>query len=526
MSNSSVDTSESRSYPIIGAIRLAATPRAALRADPGSMLALLWTIAVALLLFTLLHQRGFDDPYITYRYTVNIAQGHGFVYNHGERVLSTTAPGYALLLVPAAWLGLPIPLVSNALGCLSLALGGLAFWLLGKTWKTYLLGSVGLILYPLCPLLLPTLGAETCLYVTLVLYGFLFYARGQLNATALMLAAAILVRADAVLAGAVMGLHFLIERRSPFPWRALIICGMLLLPWFVFAWLYFGAPLPVTLGAKQRQGMMAISQGFFEGLLALLRGYWRMPFYHLHVLVGLTGLIAVLARRPAWAILQAWNGVYIAAYTALGVTRYFWYYGPLAVGVVVLIATGVMVVYRLTRRVWRNGWAQIGIAVLLLALFLPQAYALYELSRVNDQRLPIYRTVGQWLYDQTPEEASVGTLEVGIIGYYAQRHMIDFAGLIQPETALQLGAMTTYEDAARWSFEHFRPDYLVLQEGHFSLLEQNAAFQAHCRPRETFEHAQYRGTLVVYECAWRSISGKHQGANAAAPAPDRPRGWP
>ncbi len=503
MSNPSADTPVSRSYRIGGAIKVPGVLSTALRADPGLALALLWTVVVVFVLFALLYERGFDDPYITYRYTVNIAQRHGFVYNHGERVLSTTAPGYALLLVPAAWLGLPIPLVSNALGCLSLALGGLAFWLLGKTWNTFFLSSTGLLLYPLCPLLLPTLGAETCLYVTLVLYGFLFYARGQLNATALVLAAAILVRADAVLAGAVMGLHFLIERRSPFPWRALIICGMLLLPWFVFAWLYFGAPLPVTLAAKQRQGMMAISQGFFEGLLALLHGYWRMPIYHLHFLVGLTGLISVLARRPAWAILLAWNGVYIAAYTALGVTRYFWYYGPLAVGTMVLVATGVMVVYRLTCRVWRKGWAQIGIAVLLLALFLPQAYALYELSRVNDQRVQIYRTVGQWLYDQTPVEASVGTLEVGIIGYYARRRMIDFAGLIQPETALQLGSMTTYEDAARWSFKHFQPDYLVLQAGHFVRLEQDAAFQAHCRSRETFEHTQYRGTLVVYECAWR-----------------------
>ena len=39
-----------------------------------------------------------DDAFITYRYAANFAQGHGLVYNRGEHVLGTTAPGYAMLL--------------------------------------------------------------------------------------------------------------------------------------------------------------------------------------------------------------------------------------------------------------------------------------------------------------------------------------------------------------------------------------------------------------------------------------------
>ena len=33
-----------------------------------------------------------DDAYITYRYARNLADGAGFVYNPGERVLGTTPP--------------------------------------------------------------------------------------------------------------------------------------------------------------------------------------------------------------------------------------------------------------------------------------------------------------------------------------------------------------------------------------------------------------------------------------------------
>ncbi len=39
--------------------------------------------------------RTIDDAYITYRYSQNILEGHGLVYNPGERVLGTTTPLYA-----------------------------------------------------------------------------------------------------------------------------------------------------------------------------------------------------------------------------------------------------------------------------------------------------------------------------------------------------------------------------------------------------------------------------------------------
>src|SRR5215210_2075718 len=57
-----------------------------------------------------------DDAYITFRYARNLAAGMGFVYNPGEAVLGTTTPGYTLLLVPAAWLGLDLDRVSWAVG--------------------------------------------------------------------------------------------------------------------------------------------------------------------------------------------------------------------------------------------------------------------------------------------------------------------------------------------------------------------------------------------------------------------------
>ena len=43
-------------------------------------------------------ERGSDDLFITYRYGDNLHKVVGFVYNPGERVLSTTTPMLVLIL--------------------------------------------------------------------------------------------------------------------------------------------------------------------------------------------------------------------------------------------------------------------------------------------------------------------------------------------------------------------------------------------------------------------------------------------
>ncbi|NJN65829.1 MAG: hypothetical protein HC884_03490 [Chloroflexaceae bacterium] len=226
-------------------------------------LAWLWTALVLVGLIGFYHARNFDDPYITYRYAANLAHGAGFVYNEGERVLSTTTPLYALVLALVAKAGVDIPLAGNVLGCISLALGGLAFWYLGKVWRTPLAGGVGLLLLPTSHLLMSTLGGEMPLVIALVLFGFLACAHQRIVWAAFLLALATLTRADGVLAAGSAGVSLLLTAlTSPAPWGRLwrtagaygVLYALFIAPWFLFSWGYFGSPLPGTLAAKQYQG--------------------------------------------------------------------------------------------------------------------------------------------------------------------------------------------------------------------------------------------------------------------------------
>ena len=68
---------------------------------------------------------NFDDPYITFRYARNWADGNGFVFNTGERVMGTTAPFYALILGAGALAGIDIPFLAGCMTVASIALVGI-----------------------------------------------------------------------------------------------------------------------------------------------------------------------------------------------------------------------------------------------------------------------------------------------------------------------------------------------------------------------------------------------------------------
>jgi hypothetical protein len=70
--------------------------------------------------------------------------------------------------------------------------------------------------------------------------------------------------------------------------------------------------------------------------------------------------------------------------------------------------------------------------------------------------------------------------EVGTVGYYAQRRIIDFYGLIQPEVAQHLADPT-------WAPQHYQPDYIVIHpDWYYAAL--GPWFAQQYRPVKTFTY--------------------------------------
>lgn len=453
---------------------------------------------------------AYDDPFITYRYAYNLAHGLGFVYNPSERILSTTTPLFTLLLVPFSLLNFDLSRVAVFFGAISISSGGLLLWYLASSWKPALVGWAGIALYTTFPLLYATLGSETPIYITFCLGSFMFYARQRYNWTAVFCSLATLTRPDGILVPLILAIDFLLRDRQSIPWKPVLLFLGLTLPWFIFAWLYFGSPIPVTLIAKQHQGGMSISLPFARGFLYWARGYAQQWFYWVEATLAFLGFVYLLWREHQWMPLISWTICYFIAYSILGVSRYHWYYAPLLPGYVILVGIGgyaisanLSFVRKLSLVDNHSGDIVLTVSVIaaILVFSIGQGSSLLKLRNLPDKRVSIYKDIGTWLTENTPPNALVGALEVGIIGYYSHRPMLDFAGLIQPDIAQQLKFNTTYDDVALWAVENKRPDYLVLHSGGFPKVEQSYVAQyCHLVKRFPKEPYGYSSDMDMYAC--------------------------
>ena len=465
-----------------------------------------YVLLVTAILFVSFKDRVSDDPYITYRYAYNLVNRSVLEFNPGERVLSTTTPLFTLLLALSTILWHDIPHIAILIGAVSLPLGGICFYLLSTRWGNSAVGWTGLALYPGFLLLVSLLGFEHPLYLAFCLAAFVSFAGQNWMLTAVFAALASVTRPDGFLLSIVLACgYWILYHKAGFPWKALALFAAIVLPWYGFAWIYYGSPIPNTLFAKQQQGAMMISQRFSSGILTFGAAYAKSWPYLIEIGLAFTGLVNLILRARKWVIILVWAVIYYLAYSLLGVSRYPWYYAPLIPGLLILVGLGIdglqYLAARSLPRFNRVRFPQILTITLISILFVGQMLWLYNLRSQPDQRGITYRQAGEWIKENLPPESTVGALEVGVLGYYSDRNMIDFAGLIQPEVARHLTPQSTYQDSAFWSIKHYHPAYFVLYKGQFPLIEKTYAANK-CQKIKVFrttldsEPAQ----LIIYSC--------------------------
>lgn len=447
---------------------------------------------------------SYDDAFITYRYAYNLATGHGYVYNPGERYLGTTAPLYGLLLALLGW-GHPdaIPLLGSAVSGVALTLTGLALLWMGRQAGQTVCGFLAGVFYIVNLLPATTFGGEMIFQVMLIAWAFVLYRQGRTMASAALLAAAVLTRPDALAAVVVIAAHSWVFRRARLRREGLFFV-LLLLPFLLACRAYYGTFLPETIGSKVAQVQSGVFPAFWSGVIASRHDLTtQAPDTGGFLFLAAVGLffVARLRMRPAadggrraldlrviadrrfgfWLLPLCWVSLYVVSYVALDAPFYFWYLVPVCLGVSLLAATGLAALTDFVaghwQRLWRvpdHHWIAVLPAVLALALlvrpvasqfsygqrFARSARTVSASGGVNVPdifaRESLYRAVGLWLKANTPPDASVGYLEIGYIGYYSQRRIIDPLGLVNPGVTPHVAARDF-----GWAFQTYRPDYIV-----------------------------------------------------------------
>ena len=386
--------------------------------------------------------RAPDDIYISYRYARNLAEGKGFAFNPGERVFGLSDPGVAVLLAAGhASTGISIPVLGSILtGAALLAIA--AILLIEAARRGFFWEGIG--------------GGTL-----LVTSSYLWFAQGSgpLVALALLVAAGFLVARKPWLAGVLGG--FAVWCRPD----ALLGCFVILLlmrrdrgrclrfgaaaagivaAGVLAAWIYFGAPLPGTLAVKQSFGALNPAQflgwsGFWKRALDLFAGF-EGDRMRVLLALGFAGTVFLYrALGLVGRLLVVYAAVAVLFYGIVRVSFAVWY---VTVPVAVLLASSSFAVGALAR--WMNrrlpGKPLMGTgaaAALYLIAAVPAFAATLHTVRepaAKDWRRVAYRAVGEWLAVHSPPDADVAFDEVGILGFYSDRRILDLIGLVSPVT--------------------------------------------------------------------------------------------
>lgn len=431
-----------------------------------------------------------DDAFITYRYAANLAQGRGFVFNPGERVLGTTTPLYTLILafIGLFWSNLPAASFLLNVGSILLSAWLVYLLLAEKTSSSMAVWGAAAFLY--FPFFYRVLGMETNLVILLIMAGFYAFARGR---PALAFAAsglAVLTRMECVLAAAVLGLALL--RRRDF--RALIRGAAsflaVVLPWFVFSAAYFGRLLPNTFYAKTLGGH---PEGFFSQIPQALADLFTLKFGRVFflsgfgaylrdniqdyaawvVLFGLFFLVGLFRSFRHW-LLRAhflWVVLYVAAYAVIRPPRFIWYYVLPLAAVPLFMAAGIDRLGELAR-------PKVGPRLSTgLTACLAAGLCFFSLKNNYDfffsrwlskgsaflERYDAYRDIAAYVRTNIPADKSIAMEEIGIVGYGIPNRVWDLFMLIHlPKPGSYTARLPDIPERIPVLIEGMDPDYVLL----------------------------------------------------------------
>jgi len=415
-----------------------------------------------------------EDALITFRFAKNLANGAGFVYNSGEKVMGTTTPLFTLLLgLWAALISKDLIFGARVINLIT-SISSLFFLFLAlrKIRATNFQQIAVLFIFSLSVKLikLEVGGMETSLAIFLMIASWYFFLSRRLVWTSIFLGLLVLTRLDLFM----WPISILFIEMISSPKKSLrmgIIVFLVVLPWLVFSTNYFGSPIPHTIDAKWVAYIKNSKSPFLSHLMVIVNFISPFNQYKDHIL---------LRNILAWItlIVAAWQSVYelrekkltlIVLFILLDVTRLVFtratffnrYFAPLLVTILILFGMGIGNLWESTRISSFRIRSMFSITLILLAVtgLIFGGYESIQIKKGQEYRHDkSLKRVGIWLNQYSLPSSTVLLEPLGYIGYYSDRYIIDEVGLVSPEIV----ALKKLGVSADEYFLIFMPDYYVL----------------------------------------------------------------
>ncbi len=399
-----------------------------------------------------------DDSWIHQTYGRNLGTLGEWSFLPGQPSAASTSPLYTVILAVGYWLGIDFRLWTHALGGAALALTGILGVLLAKRLmpenrRAWLIGLALVSAWHL--IWAAASGMETALFslLTLVMIAFIsqletLTIRGGVvfGAIAGLL---MLTRPEGVMLAGLAGIALVIGfvrkagilRVLVFFAAAAAIFAVMTAPYFVYNLNLTGGLLPNTAAAKRSQAAALFELGYGERLIRmivpLLAGGQMLLIPGWFVFVVNSLRRGETKHRAVRWLLIAWGIGLIALYAAwlpLDM-QHGRYVIPALPALITAGVVGTLEWVRASRRSLMGRVSSGGVsmsAVLVFAvfaLFLGRETYVRDVAIIDGDMV----TVAAWVAENIPEGTRIAIHDIGAVGYFAPRPMLDIGGLISPE---------------------------------------------------------------------------------------------
>jgi len=433
-------------------------------------------------------------------------------------VLGTTTPLYtALLALAGLFFGgsqAPFPVIAVALNSVFDAITVALLLRLGNRLGFPRAGVAAALTWAIQPFSVTFAigGMETSLFICLLTATVWAYLEEHEGMAALLASLSLLTRPDAVLLVGALALDWLIRivrapgRRSSPWWRVPVAFSLPLIAWTLFAWGYYGTPIPHSVAAKEVAYLMPPK----AALIRLIQHY-ATPFLG-HETFGIpwigVGLIlypflfvigarsALQRSRQLWAwVLYPW--LYFAAFALANPLIFRWYLAPPLTPYLFFIWIGLDTLLNASPRLQRTYTALIMVIPLLL---LVRGWELHP-DHGPDRPAPrmawfqleiLYQQAAETLTSYLQPGDTLAAADIGTLGYYTNARILDTLGLVSPQAMPyyplspdQLAPDMVYAVPTELILDN-TPDYLVFLEAYIrNTLLQDSRFQESYRLIQT-----------------------------------------
>ncbi len=472
--------------------------------NPGWLLALAFSVPMVFALFT---QNVWEDYYITFRASKNLAEGHGLVFQIGERLHTFTSPLGVLLPAALSWLTHSDTAALWLFRIISsTAFAGAA----GMMWSILRVHGAGtparwisliILLSSTTAVAFTINGMETGLLLFFCMMTFSEMTRPdgiRVFRLGLALAGMMWTRPDAfVPAGALMlgALVFIRPASASADGKTLGAIGRALAwaaaiygPWVAWAWWYYGSPVPNTIIAKAGLSPKISFPGYlFSAPFKYITGDSSMnqlfaPIYSTFggwppMLISLFTVMAIVSgflwlfpkvnRVGRAASLM----VFIGSFYLQAIPLFPWYLpvwilgGAMALGCGVETCLNALKPQSLGRRLLRSG-------AVIVMLMLAAGLGLSAWQTRQQQRLiedGNRHAIGLWLASHAKPGDTVMLECLGYIGYYSQLKMLDYPGLSSHEV---VEARRTRGLKFTGMIGYLKPDWIVLRPQEYLVCDE------------------------------------------------------